>query len=129
MARDLEIAVKDECETKLGKVKKIIVHEFNPEGVVQIKFEEPKAAEECVQLMNGRFFNGRQLESFYWDGKTNYRVTRESQKQQQKRIDEFGEWLESNIDQQLEGHSEEEHEDSLSGGDQNDGDKTPELVD
>jgi HIV Tat-specific factor 1 len=123
------LAVKDECETKLGKVKKITVHEFNPEGVVQIKFEEAKAAEECIKLMNGRFFGGRELECFYWDGKTNYRMTRETLEQQNKRIDNFGEWLETNIDKQLADYSDGEEEDRLSDDDLNDGEKTPEHYD
>lgn len=123
------MAVKEECEEKLGKVKKIILHEFNPEGVVQIKFEDAKAAEECVKLMNGRFFGGKQLECFYWDGTTNYRVTRESHKQQQKRIDQFGAWLESNIDQQIADHSDSEEDFDDLGEDHNDGDKTPENID
>lgn len=121
--------MKEECETKLGPVKKIIVHEFNPQGVVQIKFQEAKPAEECIKLMNGRFFGGRELECFYWDGKTNYRVTRETLKQQEKRLDSFGEWLESNIDKHLADYSDGEEEDFDLDHDMDDGDKTPEHTD
>ena len=123
-----------ECETKLGPVKKILVHEFHPEGVVQIKFEEPQAAEACIALMHGRFFNGRSLECFYWDGQTNYRVLRETTAEQQKRIDDFGRWLESNMDDLHRHHDPdaaaadsdegEEEEDPAA-----DGDKTPEALD
>ena len=44
--------------------------------------------------MNGRFFDGRQIKCYYWDGKTDYRVVKESVEDQNKRIDEFGAWLE-----------------------------------
>ena len=117
-----------ECEAKLGPVKRIVVHEFNPEGVVQIKFEQPQAAEECIALMHGRFFNGRSLECGYWDGQTNYRVVRETTAEQQRRIDEFGRWLESNMDglHQEAGDSEEADEEEDPVGD---GDKTPEALD
>ncbi len=34
--------------------------------------QEP--ADECVRIMNGRFFGGRQIEAAKWDGWTNYNV-------------------------------------------------------
>lgn len=46
----------------------------HPEGVVTIKFGSVEAADECVRLMNGRFFGGRQLEAAKWDGWTNFNV-------------------------------------------------------
>lgn len=39
-----------------------------------VKFRESEAAERCVDLMHERFFGGRKLESFFWDGVTNYKV-------------------------------------------------------
>jgi len=33
-----------------------------------------EAADECVRIMNGRFFGGRQLEAAKWDGFTNFNV-------------------------------------------------------
>lgn len=46
----------------------------NPEGVVSVKFKTEKAADECTRVMNGRFFSGRQLEAFKWDGTNNYHI-------------------------------------------------------
>lgn len=46
------------------------------------------------QKLHGRFFGGRQLECFYWDNKTNYKV-KESEEQTQARLKEFGDWLET----------------------------------
>ena len=46
----------------------------NPEGVVSVKFKAEGPADECTRLMNGRFFGGRRLEAFKWDGVTNYNV-------------------------------------------------------
>jgi HIV Tat-specific factor 1 len=127
-AHDLEEAVKEECESQVGPIKKIILHEFNPEGVVQIKFNEPKDAEACIALMNGRFFNGKELECFYWDGKTNYRVTRDTHQDQMKRADDFGKWLESNMDNVIEGQNGDEEHESDEDEEMGDGDKTPEEV-
>lgn len=44
--------------------------------------------------MNGRFFDGREIECFYWDGETNYKLHREATEVEDKRIEEFGQWLE-----------------------------------
>lgn len=38
-------------------------------------FKEFEAAEECAKAMNGRYYGGKQLEVFEWDGVTNYQVT------------------------------------------------------
>jgi len=84
----------EECEAKLGAVQRVTVYENNPDGVVQIKFKEDAAAERCIQLMNGRFFAGRELKCFYWDGKTDYRRTRETMEDEQRRLDDFGKWIE-----------------------------------
>ena len=45
--------------------------------------------------MNKRFFDGRELECFYWDGKTDYRKHKETKEDEERRIEEFGEWLEN----------------------------------
>ena len=78
--------------TKCGTVKSIKIFEYNPEGVVAVKFEKPKGAIRCVDWMNGRFFAGRQLECFYYDGFTNYEV-KETEEDRARRIAKFGEWL------------------------------------
>ena len=44
--------------------------------------------------MNGRFFDGRELKCFYWDGKIDYKVVRESDDVVAERINQFGDWLE-----------------------------------
>jgi hypothetical protein len=44
--------------------------------------------------MNGRFFDGREIECAYWDGETNYKTAAGTQMVENSRIDEFGNWLE-----------------------------------
>ena len=44
--------------------------------------------------MNDRWFDSRQLKCFYWDGKTDYKVVKESDEALNQRINEFGDWLE-----------------------------------
>lgn len=68
---ELQEDLEGECSS-LGPLEKMTVFERHPEGVVVIKFGTAFAAEQCVKLMNGRFFAGRKLQSSYWDGSTDY---------------------------------------------------------
>jgi len=68
---ELQGDLEGECSA-LGPLEKMTIFERHPEGVVVIKFGTAFAAEQCVKLMNGRFFAGRKLQSSYWDGSTDY---------------------------------------------------------
>eukprot|EP00624_Nannochloropsis_granulata_P006634 evm.model.NODE_499_length_36058_cov_18.539797.9 len=68
---ELQEDLEGECSA-LGPLEKMTIFERHPEGVVVIKFGTAFAAEQCVKLMNGRFFAGRKLQSSYWDGSTDY---------------------------------------------------------
>jgi HIV Tat-specific factor 1 len=70
---ELEGDIRSEC-AKLGRVDKLRVFNGHPQGVVSVKFVTLEAADECVRIMNGRFFGGRQLEAAKWDGFTNFNV-------------------------------------------------------
>jgi len=96
----LEQDIRIDFEEKFGVIKRIKIFEHHPDGVVQIKFERASDAENCIKLVNHRLYNGRRVECFYWDGKTNYKVFQESEEDQQKRIDEFGKWLSGQIESQ-----------------------------
>lgn len=56
-----------------------------------------------------RFFGGKKIRSFFWDGVTNYTITsdvsqkiEEEEKQEASRLDEFGDWLD-NVQEELPG--------------------------
>lgn len=74
---DLEADVAAECG-KCGEIEKLTVFSQNVRGVVVVKFATSYAAQECIQLMNGRFFGGNKIRCFFWDGATNYTVTSRS---------------------------------------------------
>jgi len=80
-----------ECE-KFGGIEKIKFFEYNPEGVVAIKFDDHYGAEKFIEKSNGRFFGGRKLEAFFYDGFANYFVE-ESEAQKKKRLETFGKWI------------------------------------
>ena len=94
---ELEQELAGELEQKVGDPEKITLFTKNPKGVVVIKFKTSFAAEECVKLMDGRYFAERKLSSYYWDGTTDF-TFKEEEKEEQKRLDTFGDWIE---DQEL----------------------------
>lgn len=92
---ELEQDVASEC-SKCGDIEKITVFSQNIKGIVIVKFSKAYAAQECIKLMDGRFFGGQKLRCFYWDGSTNYTVTASEEtveKEEEARLDEFGDWL------------------------------------
>lgn len=76
---------------KFGEVKKVIVYDNNPDGIIAVKFTDRTAAEKCAAVMNGRFYAKRKIEAHMWDGKTNYSMeeTAESQAVREKHWKEF----------------------------------------
>lgn len=53
-----------------GSCLRLGLHRRNPPSPLLVQ----EAADECVRIMNGRFFGGRQLEAAKWDGFTNFNV-------------------------------------------------------
>lgn len=45
-----------------------------------------------------RYFDGKELECFYFDGKTNFNHVPEDAEETKRRIDGFGKWLEDQIE-------------------------------
>ncbi|KXZ50931.1 hypothetical protein GPECTOR_14g177 [Gonium pectorale] len=95
LAEELEQDVRSEC-TKLGVIEKVRIFKQNPQGIVTVRFRTPEAAHKCVELMNGRYFGGRRLEAFMWDGFTNYNVkSKETAEEEQARLEAFARELEA----------------------------------
>merc|ERR1712087_198083 len=70
---ELAEEVREECE-KIGRVAKVTPIERHKQGVVCVKFKSSAEAEECIKVMDGRFFAGRTIEASFYDGKTDLRV-------------------------------------------------------
>lgn len=64
--------IREECE-KLGDVTNVVLYDLEPEGVVSIKFKRPEAADACVDLMQGRNFDGRVVEARLSFGREKFR--------------------------------------------------------
>ncbi|XP_013793531.1 HIV Tat-specific factor 1 homolog isoform X2 [Limulus polyphemus] len=84
--------LRDEC-SKCGEVKKVTIYDRHPEGVVLVTFKEPEEADQCIALMNKRWFAGRQLSAETWDGRTKYTVI-ETEDEKKKRLETWEGFLE-----------------------------------
>jgi HIV Tat-specific factor 1 len=92
----LEKEVRAECE-EFGTVEKITLFSKHPAGVMIVKFTQPAASSEAVTKFNGKVWAGRKVEASYWDGVTDYTChdAVSEEKEAEKRLDEFGDWLEN----------------------------------
>eukprot|EP00040_Diaphanoeca_grandis_P039141 m.258233 g.258233 ORF g.258233 m.258233 type:complete len:395 (+) comp36303_c0_seq1:184-1368(+) len=69
--------IRDDLQSECGKfgtIKKIMIFDRHPEGVVSIKFEDVASVDVCIKAMNGRWFAKKQLEALMWDGVTSYKI-------------------------------------------------------
>ncbi|KAI4364778.1 hypothetical protein MLD38_020828 [Melastoma candidum] len=90
---ELEADVAEEC-VKLGPIDSVKVCENHPQGVVLVKFKDRKDAEKCIQLMNGRWFAGRQVHASEDDGSVNHALVRDLEAEV-SRLEQFGAELEA----------------------------------
>ena len=96
MLLDLKTEVREEC-AKLGEVTNVILFDKSAEGVISVRFKEQEAADACIQKMNGRFFAGRRVEAYLYDGKEKFARSshNENEEEQEERRKNYENWLES----------------------------------
>jgi len=80
------------------------LYDLEATGVASVKFTDPDAALACVELMNGRWFDERQLEAYIANGTERFKKSSDKSQllggdenedeNEESRIDKFGEWLE-----------------------------------
>ncbi|RMD43699.1 hypothetical protein DV735_g1421, partial [Chaetothyriales sp. CBS 134920] len=91
--------IRDEC-SKLGEVTNVVLFDKEAEGVASVRFTRPEVAEACIRVMNGRWFNGSQVEAFIATGNEKFKRTSEKaealdeDQSEEGRLDKFGAWLE-----------------------------------
>ncbi|KAG0480591.1 hypothetical protein HPP92_011449 [Vanilla planifolia] len=90
---ELEQDVKEEC-LKLGPVDSIKVCENHPQGVVLVKFKDRNNALRCIEMMNGRWFGGRQIHAAEDDGMVDHTRIRDYDADAE-RLDRFAAELEA----------------------------------
>lgn len=98
---DIKEDIREECE-KLGEVTNVQLFDKEPDGVATVKFKTPEAAEACVRMMNGRWFDKRQLVAYVAPGNEKFKksdsrkaaLDSDDEDEEAKRLEKFGEWLE-----------------------------------
>ncbi len=80
----------------MSVVMQVRLYHNHPAGVASVKYSTADAAQECIKIMDGRFFGGRQVKAHLWDGFSNYMVEKqvESAEEQAQRLERFAEELE-----------------------------------
>ncbi|KAK5628021.1 hypothetical protein RRF57_003736 [Xylaria bambusicola] len=63
--------IRDEC-SKLGAVTNVILYDLEEEGIASVKFQTPESAAACVDLMDGRAFDGRTVRATIASAKEKY---------------------------------------------------------
>lgn len=84
--------LREEC-SKCGEVRKVIIYDRHPEGVAQVNMSCAEEADECLKLLNGRWFGKRQITVETWDGKTKFKIA-ETDAQISQRLDKWDKFLE-----------------------------------
>ncbi|KAI1113674.1 hypothetical protein F5Y14DRAFT_207757 [Nemania sp. NC0429] len=69
---DIKEDIRDEC-AKLGAVTNVVLYDLEPDGVASVKFKTPEAAAACVDVMDGRAFDGRTVRATFASGKEKFR--------------------------------------------------------
>lgn len=88
--------VRDECE-KFGKVTNIVLYDKEEDGVVTVRFGNAMAAEACIKLFDGRWFDGRQVEAYTADGRERFmKSTKQeaSEEDEEARLEGFSKFIE-----------------------------------
>ncbi|GMI78852.1 EARLY FLOWERING 9 [Hibiscus trionum] len=93
LCSELEEDVKEEC-LKLGPLELVKVCQNHPQGVVLVKFKDRKDAQKCIEMMNGRWFGGRQIHASEDDGVVNHALVRDLD-EDAARLEQFGAELEA----------------------------------
>ena len=95
----VERRIKETCES-FGTVEKITIFSSRDDAVVIVKFTQPTGASSAIEAYHGKEEDGRIIEAKFWDGVTDYtqRNLIKEAEDTEKRLDEFGNWLD---DQEL----------------------------
>ncbi|KAM3720660.1 HIV Tat-specific factor [Dirofilaria immitis] len=93
---DLEEEIRKVCE-RFGTVKKVVVHDNNPEGVICVTFQNVEHSDIAVRSLNGRVVDGRQISVTLWDGKTKYTIA-ETEEQRAERLKQWQNYISEDND-------------------------------
>lgn len=77
--------------SEFGNVQNVTVFEHNRDGAVVVRFDTMDSCYACIDVMNGRWYDGRQLSAELYDG-TDFRHE-ETEHERQERDKSWEQWL------------------------------------
>jgi HIV Tat-specific factor 1 len=75
---DIKEDIREEC-AKLGEVTNVVLFDLEEDGVASVRFANAEAAMACVDLMDGRSFDGRLVKAYVADGKEVFKKSKKKQ--------------------------------------------------
>ena len=90
--------VREEAE-KFGNVTNVVIYDKEEDGVVTIRFGNAVAAEACVKVFDGRWFDKRQVEAYIADGSERFKKRKkeaDDDEEEAARLESFGRDIEGN---------------------------------
>ncbi|KAJ5247202.1 hypothetical protein N7468_002185 [Penicillium chermesinum] len=105
---DITEDIQEEC-SKLGEVTNVTLYDKEADGVVSVRFADGESAQECVKLMDGRWFGGTRVQAYIKTGREKFRQSGDRRDKDEmiakygvegadeteaSRMDRFGDWLE-----------------------------------
>lgn len=72
---DIKEDIRDECG-KLGEVTNVVLYDLEEDGVASVRFANAESAKACVKLMNGRKFDGQEVEAYITDRKEHFKESK-----------------------------------------------------
>ena len=94
---DIKEDIREECD-KFGTVTNVVLYDKEEEGVVTVRFGDARAAQACVEVFDGRWFDKRQVVAYIADGKERFVKSgkdAETAEDEQKRLEKFRKEIEA----------------------------------
>lgn len=75
---DIKEDIREEC-AKLGEVTNVVLFDVEEDGIASVRFANAESARACVNLMDGRAFDGRRVVAHISDGKEQFKKSKKKQ--------------------------------------------------
>jgi HIV Tat-specific factor 1 len=77
---DIKEDIREEC-SKLGEVTNVVLFDMEEDGIASVRFTNGEAARACVDLMNGRNFDGQKVEAYISEGKEVFKKSKKKEEE------------------------------------------------
>ena len=89
--------VREECE-KFGDVTNVVLYDKEDDGVITVRFGNSMAAEACIKVFDGRWFDKRKIQAYTASGREKFKKSKKQDADMdddQERLEGFSNFIES----------------------------------